>query len=493
MSISIQELFSLNSQKLILNSSIKYIREDGKLFAYLNRYVPRISFMEISDGMLEFLNNFNGEKTTNEIVVRHKLDSGIFDLLSVFKRNNVLHGEAFPQKYGEINTLTFTFFPTNTCNLRCIYCYASAGESSPKQFEFSDAKIWIDYLFGKITENIKAIDVLFHGGGEPTTSFPLMKKVWDEVKKQAEKKGLSCNLRSITNGNFSREVLDWFVSEKAELAFSIDGTKEYNDRLRPSVDGKGSFDRAFSNIKELIARGVKCSVRATVGRYNKDNLREFVDMCAEAGIKSINLDKLYPFGRSDSIEAETLTDEEYREIFVSIWEYSLRKGIPILGYSTMSLRVGRPFFCNNYEENGFAITPEGYLSPCPEVSMLSDPVSDTFFGGRITGEGKIEFFEDRIDGLKERAPENIRECRECFLEYICRGGCSVKSFRNNRDLLSVDAERCNYLRGVSVRLWKILLAEPDLIPARLNPEHYYHSPENYSGIYADFISYKPVR
>ena len=127
MSISIQELFSLNSQMLKLNGSIKYVREDGKLFAYLNQFVPRISFMEISEGMLEFLNNFNGYKTTNEIVVRHKLDSGIFDLLSAFKRNYLLHEAALPQKFGEINTLTLTFYPTNTCNLRCIYCYASAG------------------------------------------------------------------------------------------------------------------------------------------------------------------------------------------------------------------------------------------------------------------------------------------------------------------------------------------------------------------------------
>lgn len=493
MSISIQELFSLNSQMLKLNGSIKYIREDGKLFAYLNQFVPRISFMEISEGMLEFLNNFNGYKTTNEIVVRHKLDSGIFDLLSAFKRNYLLHEAALPQKFGEINTLTLTFYPTNTCNLRCIYCYASAGESAPKHLDFSDAMIWIEFLFGKITENIKAVEVVFHGGGEPTVSFPLLKKIWSEVKKQSAEKGLHCSLRSITNGNFSPEVLEWFAGEKAELAFSIDGTKEYNDRLRPSLDGKGSFDRAFSNIRELTSRGLKCSVRATVGNFNKGNLREFVDVCAEAGIKSINLDKLYPFGRSDSIETETISDEEYKEVFLSVWEYALRKGIPILGYSTMSLRQARPFFCNNYEESSFAITPEGYLSPCPEVSMLSDPVSDTFFGGRINSEGKVEFFGERIRDLKKRSTENLKECGDCFLEYVCRGGCVVKSFRKNGDLLSVDEERCKYIRGVSLGLWKILLAEPGLISARLNPEHYRYSPDNYSGISADFISYKPVR
>ena len=69
----------------------------------------------------------------------------------------------------------------------------------------------------------------------------------------------------------------------------------------------------------------------------------------------------------------------------------------------------------------------------------------------------------------------------------------VKSFRKNGDLLSVDEERCKYIRGVSLGLWKILLAEPGLISARLNPEHYRYSPDNYSGISADFISYKPVR
>jgi uncharacterized radical SAM superfamily Fe-S cluster-containing enzyme len=107
--------------------------------------------MELSDGMRRFLNDFDGEQTTNEIVVRHKLDSGIFDLLSFLRRNRILHQPELVQKYPEINTLNITFYPTNSCNLRCIYCYASAGESTPKQLDFAHAKIWIDH---PITRNL---------------------------------------------------------------------------------------------------------------------------------------------------------------------------------------------------------------------------------------------------------------------------------------------------------------------------------------------------
>ncbi|NLH60862.1 MAG: radical SAM protein [Ignavibacteriales bacterium] len=493
MSIPIQELFSLNAEKLLLNRNIKYFREDGKDYAYLNRFVPVISFMELSDGMRRFLNDFDGEQTTNEIVVRHKLDSGIFDLLSFLRRNRILHQPELVQKYPEINTLNITFYPTNSCNLRCIYCYASAGESTPKQLDFAHAKIWIDHLLGNLSPEIMSVEVLFHGGGEPTVSFPLLKKIWNEVKKQCAEKGLHCSLRSITNGNFNRDVLEWFAEEKAGLAFSIDGTKEFNDRMRPSLDGKSSFDRAFSNIGELTSRGLKCAVRATVGSYNRDNLIAFVDTCREAGITSINLDKLYPFGRSDTIETETLTDDEYKETFIRVWDYSLRKGIPILGFSTMSLRLGRPFFCNNYEENSFAVTPEGYLSPCPEVSMLDDPAANTFFGGRINSEGKVEFFRERIKDLRERTTENLKICGECFLEYVCRGGCVVKSYRKNGELMSVEPERCDYIRGVSATLWKKLLAEPALVPERLKPEHYHYSPENHPELFADCLAYRPAR
>jgi len=493
MTFSIQELLSLNSKKLKLNSSLKFMRHEGKLYAYLNKYIPKISFMEISEGLFLLLNQFDGTKTTNEIIVNNKLDSDFFNLISILKRNYVLHESDLPQRFSNRNTHTLIFYPTNRCNLRCIYCYASAGETPSKQLDPETANVWIEYIFSQLTEDIKEIVVLFHGGGEPTTASGVMKEIWEEVKRKCNEKGLKYQLNSITNGNFNSDVLKWFIEEKATVVFSLDGTKEYNDMLRPRADGSGSFDEAYRNIKELIKNGISCSIRGTVGRINKDNLKEYIDLAAELGIKSLNLDKLNPFGRSDDLEGETLSDEEYKYLFLDTWKYSINKEIPIIGYSTMSLRSSKPFFCNDYENTSFALTPEGFLSPCPEVSMESDPVSGTFLVGKVNNSGKIEFEKERIKKLKERTPENLIECRECFLEYLCRGGCSVKSVRNNGDLMKIETGKCNYIREISFLLLNYFLTEPEMISGRMKLEKFdYISPDN-PEISLNFVSFIPRR
>ncbi len=62
-----------------------------------------------------------------------------------------------------------TLFPTNQCNMRCIYCYASAGECRPKQMTWLMAKAAIDLVMENARKvNSQHASIGFHGGGEPT-------------------------------------------------------------------------------------------------------------------------------------------------------------------------------------------------------------------------------------------------------------------------------------------------------------------------------------
>jgi biotin synthase-like enzyme len=85
-----------------------------------------------------------------------------------------------------------TLFPTSNCNLRCTYCYATAGELEIANMEERTAKGSIDFIVNNAIET-KTNQVMlgFHGGGEPTYRWNLFTSIINYAKKVCTEKDLS--------------------------------------------------------------------------------------------------------------------------------------------------------------------------------------------------------------------------------------------------------------------------------------------------------------
>ena len=68
------------------------------------------------------------------------------------------------------------------------------------------------------------------------------------------------------------ENIDYINREMSNAVLSMDGRREVNDDLRPTINGKGSYDVIVPKFKKLIAgRGTKdYYLRGTFTRYHKD-------------------------------------------------------------------------------------------------------------------------------------------------------------------------------------------------------------------------------
>src|ERR1041385_9227635 len=76
---------------------------------------------------------------------------------------------------GDPEPTSVTLFLTTICNLRCTYCYASAGELPVKSMKLETAKRGIDFVLGNaLSRGFTAFEVGYHGGGEPTVHWEVM-------------------------------------------------------------------------------------------------------------------------------------------------------------------------------------------------------------------------------------------------------------------------------------------------------------------------------
>jgi len=188
---------------------------------------------------------------------------------------------------------------------------------------------------------------------------------------------------------------------------------------------------------------------------------------------------------------QILSYDEYIEKYFELWKNSLTKDIIMTGDSTLSLNAGRDYYCNDYETTSLSVTPEGFLSSCPEASLQSDPLADFLMLGKINSSGEIEFYRERIEKLKSRNPGNISECRDCFVETVCNGGCVVKILRKEGEILGIDSDKCNYFRNISFRMLNTYLNEPESISTRLNPASYNYSDYRNPDYSLNYIAFNP--
>ena len=150
---------------------------------------------------------------------------------------------------------------TEDCNLRCKYCiytdyYKYTRKPSKSKMKLETGKKAMDYFF-KLNEQHarrnpgKRLAINFYGG-EPFLCLSTMDKLIAHAKKNSP---LPFDFFITTNGLLLKdEVADFIVNNKLLIAISLDGSKENHDRNRITINGRGSFDIAYSNIKRFLDR-----------------------------------------------------------------------------------------------------------------------------------------------------------------------------------------------------------------------------------------------
>lgn len=319
-----------------------------------------------------------------------------------------------------------TLFPTNQCNLRCIYCYASAGEYKPMVMDWHYATSAIEYLLASLKERgAKHFSLGFHGGGEPLFPWTFIKRVVSYAEERCAKEGLALAVFSATNGVLSESQLEWITQHFKNLNISFDGLPHVQDYHRPLANGKSSFTFIDRTMRYLDERGFNYGLRGTVSSYNVQLMKETIEFIGENyKVKSVHLEPLFYCGRCKTSGTLSPDLAAFAENFKLCEDVCQSYGINLI-YSGSHLDMLHNSFCG-VSGNNFSVTPDGYLTTCYEVTDVSDPRSQTFFFGKIDDEGAVIIDETKRQFLSGLTVEKLVYCQDCFAKWHCAGECAAK-------------------------------------------------------------------
>lgn len=332
---------------------------------------------------------------------------------------------------------------SHDCNLRCQYCFASTGDfgTGRKIMDIETAKRAIDFVIQR-SGSRRNIEVDFFGG-EPLMAMDAVKATVAYARSIEKKAGKCFRFTITTNGVLlDDENIDYINREMSNAVLSLDGRPQVNDRMRKTVNGKGSYEVIVPKFQKLVAgRGTKdYYLRGTFTHYNLDFAEDVMHM-ADLGFRNVSVEPVVgeeTCGYALKDEDLPVVLEQYEKLAEKLKD---RTDVNFFHFN-VDLAQG-PCVIKRLRGCGagceyVAVTPEGDIYPCHQ--FVGNPAYK--IGSLSDGSFDMEL-SHRFSCLNIYTRE---ECRDCWARFYCSGGCSASNLLVNGDIKKPNHVGCEMER-----------------------------------------------
>lgn len=322
------------------------------------------------------------------------------------------------------------------CNLRCKYCFADTGEyhmQSRSLLTVETGKMALDWLISKSGKRIN-LEVDFFGG-EPLMNFPVIREVVAYGRELEKKHRKLFKFTTTTNAVLlNDEIIDFLNQEMDNVVISLDGRPGVHDRMRPTANGKGSYDLIMEKAKTFVKkRGQqRYYLRGTFTRHNLDFGQDVLHL-ADEGFEQLSVEPVV----TDERNSYAIRDQDLPRVLEEYeWlgkQYVQRRAegrwfnffhfmVDLTGGPCLRKRLTGCGAGNEY----VAVTAEGDIYPCHQFvgreGMRMGSVLDGSFDANIQ-----QRFQQNHVLSKEK-------CNQCWARFYCSGGCAANAHAFHGDI-----------------------------------------------------------
>lgn len=324
---------------------------------------------------------------------------------------------------------------TDSCNLRCSYCYNSEREYkrncvSLERFEKLLSILLTDYNY---------VHVIWHGGEPLCAGIDFFKQAIDAERKTELRHGVRIENSIQTNGTLINDKwIKFFKQNDFRVGISFDGVdnSKHRQQTQKTLD-------AMRNLKKAGV-GFSCLAVVADNDYNlKANYRFF----AENHI-SFDFSRLFTEGAAKCLSAPKA--EKYAADLIDLfdeWLYDTDGvGVRTFAYY-INMAVGgksRICTCCSCHAKYVCLTPDGTLYNCGREGLSAYP-----FGNIDDIQSVSQMFSSEgARKLLKGSVERRNKCKEsCEYFDLCRGGCADNAVMEN-GLENIPRDYCYIFKTV---------------------------------------------
>lgn len=335
----------------------------------------------------------------------------------------------------------------HTCNLNCEYCFASQGKYHGDRalMSFEVGKRALDFLIENSGSRTN-LEVDFFGG-EPLMNWDVVKRLVAYGREQEKQHNKHFRFTLTTNGMLlDDEVIEFANKEMHNVVLSLDGRKEVHDRLRKTVNGKGSYDVIVPKFQDFVKKRGQNGyyVRGTFTHNNVDFTNDIFHM-ADLGFTELSMEPVVCAPN----DPYALTKDDLPKLFE---QYEIlakemikrdKEGRGFTFYHYMIDLKGGPCIYKRISGCGsgteyMAVTPWGELFPCHQ--FVGDPKYSlgNVFDGVTNTQVRDEF---KLCNAYAR-----EECKDCWAKLFCSGGCAANAYHATGSITGIYEYGCELFK-----------------------------------------------
>ena len=341
-----------------------------------------------------------------------------------------------PAKIQTYPLRSIYFYPTESCNLKCIHCWVQPTHAvSKKAYDVQNKDNVSVEKMEQVAQDAISLGLqhLKFTGGEPFLNPSIF-----EYLERLSCYGLSFSFE--TNGTLlTRSMVQRLGHYNLkQISTSLDGSvPEVHDKIRRV---KGSFKKALKGIELLIEHSIYPQIIFCLQKLNAHDLENTIRLAHRLGVKSFEINPLALNGdKPDSIGCESLPVEDLIELEQKVENELAERyaGMHIDLYLPPALKgiqeLSRHALCTCNIFNICGILSNGDVSICGIGRTNKDMVM-----GNVKKDSIARIWQEGIlfKEIRERIPSELRGiCGKCLFKYQCLGFCRADVLGNKQSLV----------------------------------------------------------
>lgn len=284
-------------------------------------------------------------------------------------------------------------------------------------------------------------------GGEPLMNFDVVKKLVAYARSIEKEKNKNFRFTLTTNGVLlDDDVIEFANREMNNVVLSLDGRKEVHDRHRVDHAGRGSYDLIVPKFQRFVQKRTNGTyyMRGTYTHENVDFTNDIFHM-ADLGFTELSMEPVVcaPDDPCALTKEDLPVLKEQYEILAKEMLKRKKEGRPFTFYHYMLDLAHGPCIYKRIAGCGsgteyLAVTPSGDLYPCHQFVGEKEYRMGDIWTGVTNTELRDKFKLCNVFAHKE--------CRDCWANMYCSGGCAANAFHATGDITGVYEYGCELFK-----------------------------------------------
>ena len=333
--------------------------------------------------------------------------------------------------------------PIAACNLDCAYCYADCASNDV--LDLDTLRIALDKVKDHAQENgFKGIDIVWQGGEPLLAGIDYFRSTQDLITRWDTAR-LSRQFLQTNGLLLTEDLARLFMQHDVHVGLSLDGPRDFHDRIRTDPAGHGTFDKVMDHLTMTERMGLRVGINAVLTPHaigHADRLYEFFRQLGYG----FRVNPLMPGRHVDPGRLRMFRPGEYGGLLCDLFDAWIgcpggRVKVSPLDSFLTALTSGITRECQQgrtCRSSHLAVRADGGALLCSRFPNA--------FLGWIAEDSVEQLLASPLCLMIDQRESELTTCQACEYLEICHGGCPLNNFAMQRPIAARDPFCADYRR-----------------------------------------------